>query len=106
MARNPFDIYELLSKILSFLPRYIVNSEYDPSSDSNLMCARVCGNWHTVARRSANWFVELKNEEEARRFLAALVSNEAFAELNSGWPLMNSTRSLGLGDVSGLFDIL
>jgi hypothetical protein len=63
-------------------------------------------NWHTVARRSANWFVELKNEEEARRFLAALMSNEAFVDRNPGWPRMNSTRSLILGDVSGSFSII
>jgi hypothetical protein len=59
-------------------------------------------NWHTVARRFANWFVELKDEEEARRFLAALVSNEEYSERNPGWPRMNSTRSLFLGEVSGL----
>jgi hypothetical protein len=63
-------------------------------------------NWHTVARRFANWFVELKSEEEARRFLAALMSNEAFAESYPGWPRMNSTRSLILGDVSGLLLLL
>jgi hypothetical protein len=63
-------------------------------------------NWHTVARRSANWFVDLKTEEEARRFLAALMSNEAFIDRNPQWPRMDSTRSLDLGDVSGLFLIL
>jgi hypothetical protein len=63
-------------------------------------------NWHTVARRFANWFVELKTEEEARRFLAALVSNEAFVDRNPGWPRMNSTRSLLLVTVSGLVLIL
>jgi hypothetical protein len=106
MALNPFDIYELLSKIMSFLPRYIVNSRYNPARDSNLMCAGVCVNWHTVARRSANWWVELTTEEEARRFLTALLSNDAFVELNPGWPRMDSTRTLILGDVSGLFLIL
>jgi hypothetical protein len=52
------------------------------------------------------WFVDLKNEDEAKRFLAALLSNEAFAEQNPGWPRMNSTRTLDLGDVSGLNLIL
>jgi hypothetical protein len=103
LPRTPFDIFELLSKILSLLPRSYFDSDFDQASDSNMMCARVCGNWQKVARRCANWFVELKTEEEARRFLAALVSNKAFAELNPGWPRFNSTRSLILGEVSGLF---
>jgi hypothetical protein len=106
IPRNPFNIYELLSKILSFLPRSIFNSQYDPARDSNLTCARVCGNWHKVSRLYAFWIVYLGGEENARRFLAALVSNEAFAERNPGWPRMNSTRSLVIDDVSGLFLIL
>jgi hypothetical protein len=67
------------------------------------MCARVCVNWHKISRHLAFWGVELKTEEEARRFLAALNSNEAFAERNPGWPRINSTRSLVLGNVNGLF---
>jgi hypothetical protein len=106
MPRTPFDIFELLSKILSFLPRYIVNSEYDSARESNLMCAGVCVNWHKISRLFAFWRVELKTEEEARRFLAALMSNEAFAERTPGWPQMISTRSLVLGNVNGLFLIL
>jgi hypothetical protein len=92
-----FHIYELLSKIMSFLPHAHVND------DSNLMCARVCVNWHKISRHLAFWEDELKTEDEARRFLAALMSNEAFAERTPGWPQMNSTRSLVLGNVSDLF---
>jgi hypothetical protein len=106
MPQTPFDIFELLSKILSFLPRCIVNSEYDPARDSNLMCSGVSLNWHTVARRSANWQVDVKPEAKARRFLAALMSNDSFVERNPGWPRLDSTRSLVLGNVSGLFPIL
>jgi hypothetical protein len=96
--------YEIVDQILSFLPRSYFNSKFDPAIDNSILkCSGVCMNWHTVARRSAYFWVELKNEEEARRFLAALVSNASFAERNPGWPLMNSTRSLDLGDVSGLF---
>jgi hypothetical protein len=112
MPRTPFAIYELLSKIMSFLPRAHVNfdynraDDYDPADESNLMCASVCVNWHKISRHLAFWGVELKTEEEARRFLAALISNEAFAERNPGWPRMNSTRTLVLGNVNGLFLIL
>jgi hypothetical protein len=106
MPQTPFDVYELLSKILSFLPRSIFNSQYDSASDSNLMCARVCLNWLKISRLFAFMKMKLKNEDEARRFLAALISNEAFTERNLGWPLMNSTRSLFLGDVSGWVLIL
>jgi hypothetical protein len=112
MPQTPFHIYELLSKIMSFLPRAHVNSDYnragdyDPADDSNLMCARVCVNWHKISRLFAFWGVELKAEEEARRFLAALMSNEAFAERNPEWPLMNSTRFLVLKNVNGLYLIL
>jgi hypothetical protein len=60
-------------------------------------------NWLTVSRHSFFRFVWLRNEEEARRFQAAMVSNEAFVEHNPRWPLMNSTRILILGEVSGLF---
>jgi hypothetical protein len=98
--------YEIIDQILSFLPQNVVNYEYNPTEDIILICSGVCMNWHTVARRFANWFVELKDEEEARRFLSALLSNQAFAERKPCWPRMNSTRSLVLGDVSGLFDIL
>jgi hypothetical protein len=101
MPRTPFDIFELLSKILSFLPRTYVNSDFDQASDSNLICARVCGNWHKVSRLFAFWIVHLRSEEDARRFLAALLSNEAFIAQNHGWPRMDSTRSLDIGDVSG-----
>jgi hypothetical protein len=106
MPRTPFDIYELLSKIMSFLPRTYVNSDFDPASDSNLACAKVCVNWLTISRSLAFRGVKLRNEDEARRFLAALVSNEAFAERNPGWPRMNSTKSLVLGKVSGLFPFI
>jgi hypothetical protein len=103
MPKTPFDIYELLSKILSFLPRSIVNSKYNPARDSNLICAGVCANWLTISRRLAFGKVRLMNEEEARRFLAALFSNESFIERNPSWPLMNSTRTLIIGgDVGGL----
>jgi hypothetical protein len=95
--------YEIIDQILSFLPRSLVNSEFDPASDSNLMCAGVCMNWLTVARRSAKWFVELRNEEEARRFLAAMESNEAFVKVNPKWPSMNASRSLRIGKVNSLF---
>jgi hypothetical protein len=97
---------------MSFLPRAHVNSDYnrdvdkDPAEDSNLMCARVCLNWHKISRHLAFWGVELKTEEEARRFLAALVLNEDFIERSPGWPRMNSTRYLVLGNVNGLFLIL
>jgi hypothetical protein len=93
--------FEIIDKILSFLPRYVA-TKYNQNRDSILICARVCGNWHNVARRFANWFVDLKNEEDARRFLAALVSNDAFIKRDPGWPRMNSTRCLVLGNVSGL----
>jgi hypothetical protein len=49
MPRTPFAIYELLSKIMSFLPRAHVNFDYnragvnDPADDSNLMCAGLRG---------------------------------------------------------------
>jgi hypothetical protein len=102
MPQTPFHIYELLSKILSLLPRNTVDSGYSPARDSNLKCAGVCMNWLTVARQSAYLSVVLMNENKARRFLAALMANEGFAELHPGWPLMNSTRSLVLGKVSGL----
>jgi hypothetical protein len=104
IPQTPFDIYELLSTILSFLPRSVVDLFFDPASDSNLLCSRVCGNWHSVSRIFAFWSIELKTEEEARRFLATLLANEAYVERNPGWPLINSTLVLGLdGDVGGLF---
>jgi hypothetical protein len=95
--------FELIDKILSFLPRPYVDNDYDAASDSNLSCSRVCVNWLTVARRFAFWVVWLRNEEEARRFLAMLISNDAFADRNPGWPRMNSTKVLCLVEVSGLF---
>jgi hypothetical protein len=105
MPKTPFDVYELLCKILSFLPRSVFDSGYSQARDSNMMCAGVCMNWLKVSRRLAFSRVVLKNEEEARRFLAALLSNEAFVDHNPAWPLMNSTRTLRIGD-GGLFLIL
>jgi hypothetical protein len=113
MPKTPFDVYELLSKILSFLPRSVsdtiprsvFDTTYNPvrESDSNLMCSRVCKNWLKVSRRLAFSRVVLRNEKEARRFLAALLSNEAFVDRYPAWPLMNSTKTLRLGKVNGLF---
>jgi hypothetical protein len=98
---SPFEVFELLTEILSLLPRTYINRRPYPANDSNLMCAGVCMRFLKVSRLSAFWSVELKTEEEARRFLAALVSNEVFVERNPGWPRINSTRSLILGNVSG-----
>jgi hypothetical protein len=103
MPKTPFDVYELLCKILSFLPRSVFDSGYNQARDSNMMCAGVCMNWLKVSRRLAFSIVVLRNEEEARRFLAALLSNEAFMDQNSYWPRMNSTKTLRLGKVNGLF---
>jgi hypothetical protein len=106
MPKTPFDVYELLCKILSFLPRSVFASEYNTARDSNMMCAGVCKNWLKVSRRLAFSRVGLKTEEEAMRFLAALISNEDFVELNPGWPRLNSTRTLTFRKVNGSFLIL
>jgi hypothetical protein len=58
-------------------------------------------NWLVIARESAFWSVGLDTDDKARRFLAALRSNEEFIERNPSWPLLNSTRSLWLGRVQG-----
>jgi hypothetical protein len=94
--------FDVLDTILSHLPRSILNTLLSHTIDSNLMCAGVCNHWLVVSRRYAYWCLKLGEEEEAQQFLAALVSNEAFAERNPGWPRMNSTRYLVLEDVSGM----
>jgi hypothetical protein len=99
--------FELLQEILSHLPLTRVDMRYqrfDPARDSNLSFSGVSKNFLTVGRLLAFHQVMLKTEEDARRFLSALHSNEEYAERNPGWPRMNSTRSLDLGaSVSGLF---
>jgi hypothetical protein len=95
--------FELIQEILSHLPLSTVDQRFDPARDSNSVFSRVSKNFLTVGRLLAFWKVILKTEDKARRFLAALQSNEEFAERNPGWPRMNSTRSLDLGaSVGGL----
>jgi hypothetical protein len=72
--------FEIIRNILFYLPRTIVDSGFELESDSNLMCSEVCMNWLVVSRQFALWNVER----------------------NSGWPRMNSTRSLVLKYASGL----
>jgi hypothetical protein len=67
-----------LSRILPLLPRTIFKFHPD----------ELCINWHEVARRSANWLIDLRNEEGASRFLSALLSNEVFIKAYPGWPLL------------------
>jgi hypothetical protein len=110
------DIYEMLSKIISFLPRTsfehrpfqgFEGPRFDPSSDSNLMCSVVSKNLLIASRKFAFWNVRLRTEKEALRFLAALQSNEAYTERNPAWPLMNSTRTIAIGGyINGLFQLL
>jgi hypothetical protein len=95
--------FELIHEILSNLPRTTVDQRFASSSDSNLSFSGVSKNFLTVGRSLAFHQVSLKTEEDARRFLAALQSNENFGKRNPGWPRLNSTRSLVLGaSVSGL----
>jgi hypothetical protein len=95
--------YELIDKILTFLPLTTVNNQLDPARNSNLSFSRVSKNFLTVGRSLAFHQVILETEEKARRFLDALQSNEEFAERNPGWPRMNFTRTLFLrASVSGL----
>jgi hypothetical protein len=98
--------FELIQEMLSHLPLTTIDRQYqrfDPVQDSNLTFSGVSKNFLTVGRSLAFYQVSLKTKDEARRFLAALQSNEEFAERNPGWPRMNSTRSLFLGaSVGGL----
>jgi hypothetical protein len=98
--------FELIQEMLSHLPLTTVDKQFDsfdPALDWNLLFSGVSKNFLTVGRSLAFHQVSLKTEEDASRFLSALHSNEEFAERNPGWPRMNSTRSLFLGEsVSGL----
>jgi hypothetical protein len=95
--------FELIQEILSHLPLTFVDTRFDPARNGNLSFSGVSKNFLTVGCTLAFSKVILETEEDARRFLAALQSNEEFAERNPGWPSMNSTRTLCLGEsVSGL----
>jgi hypothetical protein len=67
---------------------------------------RVSKNFLTVGRLLVFHQVILETEEEARRFLSALQSNDKFAVRNPGWPRMNSTRSIELVSVISGFTYL
>jgi hypothetical protein len=100
--QTPLDIFELLSKIIAFLPRTDVDLNFDHASDGNLACSGVSMNWLTVARESSFWSVGIDKQQDAIRLLASLESNKEYADINPRWPRMNSTRSLWLGRVYGL----
>ena len=97
--------YELIQDIQSHLPRYCIDGLPDHEDIRLMMCSGVSKNWLIVSRQFAFWDVNLGEEDEAVRYLAAFQSNDAFIEQNPGWPRMNSTRALTLGNVCGMSPI-
>jgi hypothetical protein len=93
--------YELIRKMLSFLPLTTAGYRFDHANDCNLLFSRVSKNFLTVGRTLAFRNVILKTEKDTRRFIATLESNVEFVKRNPGWPSMNSTRSLALGESVG-----